>query len=380
MDALGGRPENRGVKRLPPETEMYRALLARDASYEGIFFLGVSTTGVFCRPTCPARRPRPENVEYFATAAEAERAGFRPCKRCRPREARGARPAWVERVLDRLEREGARRLTDAELAAMDVSPSRMRRYFRENFGMTFQAWQRARALGLAHDGLREGVGPGAAAHDSGYESESGFREAFRQLFGAPPGRARDSECLRGRILSSPIGPLVACSSPRGIALLEFVDRRGMPGQTRALSRWFDAPVVPGTSELLDRLEAELAAWFAGELRELSVPIDAPGTPFQVAVWTALRRIPYGQTRSYDQIATEVGRPDARRAVGRANGQNRVAIAIPCHRVVRKDGALSGYGGGVWRKRWLLELEGGAEGSGVLPFLSASDESERPGSA
>lgn len=157
-------------------------------------------------------------------------------------------------------------------------------------------------------------------------------------------------------LQSPLGTLVAGTTDQGICLLEFADRHRLEEQSRRLRRHFDAEPVPGKHPLLARLEGELDSYFAGELRKFTVPLEAPGTPFQREIWEYLAGIPYGETRSYDGVARDIGRAGAQRAVGRANGDNRIAIVIPCHRVIRSDGSLSGYGGGLWRKRWLLELE------------------------
>jgi AraC family transcriptional regulator, regulatory protein of adaptative response / methylated-DNA-[protein]-cysteine methyltransferase len=164
-------------------------------------------------------------------------------------------------------------------------------------------------------------------------------------------------------LESPLGPLVAAASPRGICLLEFSDRRRLEGQVETMRRRFGCAVVPGQHPHLHRLSGELARYFAGELQQFTLPLDYPGTPFQESVWKALLEIPYGETQSYEAIARKVGVGGASRAVGRANGMNRIAIVIPCHRVVNKDGKLGGYGGGLWRKQFLLDLER----RGALPF-------------
>jgi AraC family transcriptional regulator of adaptative response/methylated-DNA-[protein]-cysteine methyltransferase len=346
------------MKCLPSREEMYRATLERDASYDGLFYLGVRTTGVFCRPSCSAKKPRSENVEYFAAGEEAQRAGYRPCKRCRPLESLGAEHAWIHNALAELGEERAACATDAELRAHSIDPVRARRAFRAAYGVTFHGWQRSRRLGLALQDLRTGGAIDDVALDRGWQSTSGFRDAFEQLFGAPPGRARksDADCIRADCLASPLGPLVAAASSRGVCLLEFLDRRGLPGQASSLQRALGCTVVHGRNEPIDQLERELAEWFAGERTEFDVALHVEGSAFERAVWKRLLAIPYGETVSYESMALELGRAGAQRAVGRANGRNRISIVIPCHRVVRKNGELSGYGGGVWRKRRLLDHE------------------------
>lgn len=206
--------------------------------------------------------------------------------------------------------------------------------------------------------LRLGQSIDQAAYDHGFESASGFREAFARLFGEPPGRGRASGQIVVRWLDSPLGPLVAGAVDDGLCLLEFTDRRALEAQIKTLRRRFERPAALGEHELLTELESQLRDYWAGERRDFDVPLVYPGTPFEESVWRLLLEIPYGQRRSYEDLALELGRPGAQRAVGRANGCNRISILIPCHRVVNKDGRLCGYGGGLWRKQWLLDLESG----------------------
>jgi AraC family transcriptional regulator of adaptative response/methylated-DNA-[protein]-cysteine methyltransferase len=335
---------------------MQRAVAGRDASYDGIFFLGVRTTGIFCRPSCPAKKPRPQNVEYFGSACEALLAGYRPCKRCRPMDTNGQSPRWVQQLLTMVERDPAERLTDADLRAAAIDPARARRYFRSHYGMTFQAYHRARRMGLALAQIRRGSDLSDVALAHGFESNSGFRDAFERIFGQPPGKSRAARVAVSTRIESPIGPLVAAATPDGVCLLEFADRRALERQLATLRKRLSCAIVPGRNEHLDVLNEELGKYFEAALTRFTVPLVTAGTPFQEDVWRRLVQIPYGQTLSYSALAREVGRPGAQRAVGRANGDNRLAIVIPCHRVVQADGQLRGYGGGLWRKQFLLDLE------------------------
>lgn len=341
---------------LPSTQEMERAFRQRDATYDGIFYLAVRTTGVFCRPSCPARKPLAKNVEFFATVREALEAGYRPCKRCRPLHTDGQPPEWVERLLTTLEQNPEARLTDADLRRMQIDPARARRHFRKHYGLTFQAYARGRRLGQALGQIRRGADLDDVALGNGYESHSGFREAFAQTFGRPPGQSRQADCVVTNWIESPLGPLVLAATTAGICLLEFSDPQRIEKQFEALRRYFGRAIVPGSTPHLEALEAELARYFAGTLQRFSVPLVYHGTPFQEKVWAALKQIPYGETRAYEDIAQSIGAPRAARAVGSANGLNRIAIVIPCHRVVNKNGELGGYGGGLWRKRILLDLE------------------------
>jgi len=340
---------------MPSRAEMERAYLRSDASYDGLFYLGVRTTGVFCRPSCHARKPLRENVEFFASPKDAVTAGYRPCLKCKP-VAGDDEPAWVRDLLAKVDADPAARISERLLKSAGLEPDRVRRYFAARYGLTFQAYCRARRLAGAFDQLREGGAVDDAVFETGYESHSGFREAFRKAFGQPPGQATEAGCVRVTWIDTPVGPMIAGATDLGVCLLEFTDRRRLEDQIETLQRRFGAPLAPAAHPWLAQLERELGEYFAGSRTDFSVRVHAPGTPFEERVWRALTAIPYGETRSYEDIARAVDSPKAVRAVGRANGLNRIAIVIPCHRVVNKSGELGGYGGGLWRKRRLLHLE------------------------
>jgi AraC family transcriptional regulator of adaptative response/methylated-DNA-[protein]-cysteine methyltransferase len=345
-----------GTIRMPSEDEMYRAVVERDSSYDGVFTVAVRTTGIFCRPTCPARKPQKENVEFFRSVGDALAAGYRPCKRCRPLEPSGKAPAWLLSLLDAVAADPGRRWTDADIRATGTDPVRVRRWFQENHGVTFHAYQRSRRLGLALGQMRSGGDQIGAAYDHGYESLSGFREAFERLFGGPPGRKQGAAQAVVTRYTTPLGPMLAAATDEGVCLLEFHDRRMLETQIKRVRQRLRCEVTPGLNAHLQKLEDELTRYFAGTLERFSVPLVLAGTEFQEAVWNRLLAIPYGETLSYERLARDIGRPGAQRAVGRANGDNRLAIVVPCHRVIRSDGTLCGYGGGLWRKQYLLELE------------------------
>lgn len=395
--------------KLPSESTMYDALVKRDASFDGLFFVGVKTTGIFCRPSCPAKKPLEKNVEFFPTVRDAMYAGYRACKRCRPLDHAGAAPDWATRLMERVEAKPDGRLADSDLREMDIDPATARRFFQSQFGMTFQGFQRARRLGRALAMIRAGESATAAAIDNGFESSSGFRDAFMRLFGCPPSQADEVNCLIARWIDTPIGAMLAIADESQLVLLEFVDRRALETEINWLRRRFRATIVPGRNAVLEQIDHELRGYFGwhthvpvgmvdqshprtapvrkrrveGKIRKengtrtkterleerwdssngvltaapaFEVPFPLVGTDFQTAVWRELLKIPLGETRSYSDIARAVGKPNAVRAVGTANGANRLAIVIPCHRVVRSDGSLCGYGGGRWRKEWLLDHE------------------------
>jgi len=344
---------------LPSPATMYRALVRRDSSYEGVFWVGVRTTGIFCRPTCSAKKPLRANVQFFHRVTDALTSGYRPCKRCTPMHALGDPPAWAGGLLAEVDRDPFTRIRDADLRARGLDPGSVRRWFQRQHGMTFQAYQRHRRLGAALARLNHGERVTSTAFATGYESLSGFRDAVSVLLGGTPTAARGKTVLRARQLTTPLGPMLAVADDDALHLLEFADRRMLATQLERLRRLQDCVITPGPSHVIAQVESELGQYFAGRRRRFDVPLVLDGTPFQQQVWRQLLAIPFARTCSYEELARRIDRPGAQRAVGRANGDNRLAIVVPCHRVVRADGTLSGYGGGVWRKQRLLELEAAA---------------------
>jgi AraC family transcriptional regulator of adaptative response/methylated-DNA-[protein]-cysteine methyltransferase len=341
---------------LPPRREMEQAFFASDASYDGIFYTAVRTTGIFCRPSCRARTPLPGNIEFFGSIHDALFAGYRPCRRCHPMVPAATAPDWLTPLLAAIEEQPNQRLRDSDLRAFGVEPARARRYFVERYGMTFHAYCRGRRLAGALRQLRDGESLDEVALGTGWESHSGFREAFTRTFGTSPGKSDSAACIVTAVIDTPLGPMVAGATDAGLCLLEFTDRRMLEAQLERLGRLLKQPLVPGEHAHLTRTREELARYFAGTLKDFTVPLIFRGTDFEERVWRELVRIPYGETLSYAQLAERVGAAGGQRAVGRANGMNRISIAIPCHRVVNSDGKLGGYGGGLWRKHWLLSLE------------------------
>ncbi len=352
--------------RLPSTARMYRAVVERDAAFEGVFVVGVKSTGVFCRPGCTARTPNAENCRYFASPREALHAGFRACLRCRPLESHTRTPPVARRLMKLVEDNPGRRLIDADLRELGIDPSTARRQFRRHCGMTFAAYQRARRMGMALQVLRSTRMVEHAMEVGAYASHSGFGAAFNGLFGGSPSTADDVTCLAARPIATPLGEMVAVADEQRLWMLEFHDRRALESELARLRTRRGAAIVPGDNAVLRQIAGELDEYFRGVRRRFDTPLRLNGSAFQQQVWKGLLAIPYGATTSYAALARAVGRPDAQRAVGRANGENRIAIVIPCHRVIRSDGTLCGYGGGLWRKQRLLELEARTAGPHTPP--------------
>ncbi|WP_066835212.1 bifunctional transcriptional activator/DNA repair enzyme AdaA [Rufibacter ruber] len=341
---------------LTQDEVFYRALIAKDISYEGTFIAAVKTTGIFCRPTCTARKPKRENVEFFKTTKEAILHGYRPCKVCSPLEKIGETPAYIQEILQEISQNPSRKFKDWNLLQKGVEPSKIRRWFLRNHGMTFQAYQRMFRINSAFKKIQGGDSVTAAAFDTGYESLSGFSDSFKSIFGVAPSLSKDQRVIHLTRLQTPLGTMYACATEEGICLLEFTDRRMLETEFKALSKLLNATLVQGENKYFQMLEEQLNEYFEGKRKEFTVPLFTPGTDFQKEVWQELQRIPYGSTRSYKEQSIALQKPGAVRAVANANGMNRISILIPCHRVIGEDGGLTGYGGGLWRKKWLLDLE------------------------
>jgi AraC family transcriptional regulator of adaptative response/methylated-DNA-[protein]-cysteine methyltransferase len=342
---------------MPDEETMFDAFVRRDATFEGLFVMGVRSTGIFCRPTCPARKPLRQNVEFFPRAGDALAAGYRPCMRCRPLDAKGATPQWLKPLLEAVESNPQKRWTTAEIIEFGLEPARVRRWFQAQHGMTFLAYLRARRLGRAFSRIKEGEKVLETAIDADFDSVSGFCEALLRSTGKSPRSARTGHAMQVAQMTSPLGPIMIAGDDQAIVLVEFWDRRMLETQFQVLQKRLDVHFFPGENTMISRMRDELETYFAGSLRQFTTPLHFPGSEHQKQVWQALLEIPYGTTESYAELATRIGRKSAVRAVAKAVGENRLAIVLPCHRIVGSNGKLTGYGGGLWRKRFLLNLEG-----------------------
>lgn len=336
--------------------EYYQALLSKNSEYEGIFYVGVKTTGIFCRPTCPARKPRLENCEFFETAKKALLASFRPCKRCRPLSHPNQVSPVVSALVKAIEDNPEKRWKDQDFRELSIDVSTARRQFKKRFGMTFVEYARSRRMGLAMKHIKEGGTVIDAQLTTGYESSSGFRDAFSKIMGDAPTRANHHIILKAAWLDTKLGPMIAIADENGLYLLEFVDRRGLENEVRRLRKKLKAVIIPGETKIIKSIASELADYLDEKNSVFKTPIHLIGSTFQKNVWEALKKIPTGKTKSYLQIAKSIKKPTASRAVAQANGANQFAIIIPCHRVINVNGELGGYGGGVARKKWLLEHE------------------------
>jgi AraC family transcriptional regulator, regulatory protein of adaptative response / methylated-DNA-[protein]-cysteine methyltransferase len=340
----------------------WAAVVSRDHGADGRFFYSVRTTGVYCRPSCAARAARPENVEFHATAADAERAGFRPCRRCKPDQLgltaqQAAKVADVCRFIELAEHAP----TLADLAAhAGMSAFHLHRVFKKLTGLTPAAYARAQRTQRVRRELEARGTVTNAIYGAGYGSGSRFYEQADQVLGMTPSRFRaggtDTE-IRFAIGECSLGSILVACSERGVCSILMGD--DPQALARDLQDRFPNARLIGGDGAFEQLVAQVVGFVEAPRLGLDLPLDVRGTAFQQRVWQALRDIPAGRTVSYAELARRLGAPKSVRAVAQACGANALAVAIPCHRVVRSDGALSGYRWGVERKRALLEREGQA---------------------
>ena len=338
------------------DTIYYKALVEKDKSFEGIFIVGVKTTGIFCRPTCTARKPKQENVEFFATTKDAILKGYRPCKVCHPMENLGDTPEYINKVIELLDKKPSIKVKDYDLRQMGIEPSTIRRWFQKNHQITFHAYQRLHKLNTAFKKFQTGISVTDTAFDSGYESLSGFNDSFKKVFGVSPSKSKTQNIVDLMRLETPLGTMVACATDKGICLLEFTDRKMLETEFKDLAKSLNATIVQGENPHFKTLEKELSEYFQGNRKTFTIPLSPVGTAFQKSVWKVLEKIPYGETWTYRQQSEILGDAKKVRAVANANGMNKISILIPCHRVIGSNGTLTGYGGGIWRKQKLLALE------------------------
>lgn len=352
----------RNVASFRNDDERWEAVCRRDRAADGALYYAVRTTGVYCRPSCSARQPRRENVEFHATPAAAEAAGFRPCKRCKPTaqglaERHAAVVAKACRLIEQAE----------ELPSLDdlargagLSPFHFHRVFRSVTGVTPKAYADAHRGRRVRDELKSAGTVTEAIYGAGFNSNARFYESSDDLLGMTPSEFRDDGAgatIRFAVGECSLGSILVAATDKGVCAIQFGD--DPDALVRNLQDAFSKAKLVGGDAAFEQLVAKVVGFIEAPQHGLDLPLHVRGTAFQQKVWRALRKIRPGTTASYAAIAERIGEPKAVRAVAQACGANPVAVAIPCHRVVRRDGALSGYRWGVERKRALLEKEAAA---------------------
>jgi AraC family transcriptional regulator of adaptative response/methylated-DNA-[protein]-cysteine methyltransferase len=348
------------AKTYTSDASRYRAFETRDAGAEGHFIIAVKTTGIYCRPGCPARPPKRENVEFFETIPQARAAGYRACLRCKPDEpAQGARIAKVvTEACRKLERDEKVPSVAALAKAAGFSEGRFHKLFKQATGLSPKQYALAKRVEKFRDRLKGGETVTAALYDAGFNASSRAYEASRRL-GARPRDVKSGGAalvLKSSVARCSLGFVGIAMSERGLCALAFGDS-AKAAREAVQARFPKATLIDADGELSSAIKrvVDLVEEPAGALE---LPLDIRGTAFQERVWQALRRIPAGKTRSYSEIARAIGEPSAHRAVANACGANKIAVAIPCHRVVASDGSVGGYAFGVKRKKVLLAKEAG----------------------
>lgn len=344
---------------LPEHDVLYKALCDRNGDYEGSVWVCVKTTGIFCRLTCPARKPKSENCLFYETIGECIGNGFRPCRRCNPMAPEATADKTVQLLLKKLEAAPDKRWQESDIINLGLDPTTVRRAFKRHYGMTFLQMARQTRLREGISELVNGKRVIDAQTVAEYASASAFRAAFTKLTGLKPKDFTNDAPLKVSWIDTPLGAMVIVCDQQQLHLLEFTNRKALRTELNRLQEihnYIPAPLGFGETVVTEQVRYELNNFFDRRCAEFTISVAMHSTPFTTKVWHALQKIPAGETRSYSDIARAVGKPAAVRAVARANGANPVAIIVPCHRVIGADGSLTGYGGGLWRKQKLIELE------------------------
>jgi AraC family transcriptional regulator of adaptative response/methylated-DNA-[protein]-cysteine methyltransferase len=353
------QPTSKNPSRPAAADPRWNAVLARDAAHDGEFVFAVSSTGVYCRPSCPARRPRRENVQFFLTPQQAERGGYRACLRCRPNSLSGNTQSdgvkaicrFIEQHLDEpvtLERLGKE---------FRQSPFHLQRRFKAALGITPREYADSCRLRLLKRNLQAGDSVTRAMYDAGYGSSSRLYEKTASQLGMTPDKYRRgaiAAAIRYTFANSPLGRMMIAATERGICSIQFARTDGE--LIEGLRHEFPFATRKSDTGGLQAWVGTLLQQMRGKALDSALPLDIRATAFQRRVWAYLQSIPFGSTRSYSAVAKGIGQPSAARAVARACATNPVAVAIPCHRVVREDGSMGGYRWGIERKKTLLEME------------------------
>ena len=341
------------------DEERWKALVERDQGAENAFLYGVKTTGVYCRPTCASRVPNRTNVVFFANCLEAEKAGFRPCKRCSPNSAssRNERMEMILRACKLMEESEELPGLEDLAAAAGMSRSHFHRMFKEAVGVTPKEYAAALRMRRVQGGLTQGASVTEAIYDAGFNSSSRFYERAKDMLGMTPTKYKSGAAglrIRFAVINSFLGWTLVAATDQGICSIAFGD--APETMVEHLQRIFPkAELVQNDPDFAEWV-SRVADFIETPARGLDLPLDIQGTAFQQRVWKALREIPPGSTKSYTELAVAIGRPKAARAVAHACASNNIAVAVPCHRIVRSSGALGGYRWGLERKRALLEHE------------------------
>jgi len=348
---------------LDPNSERWQAVLARDSSQDGKFVFAVSSTGVYCRPSCPAKHPRRENVSFFRQPDEAEAAGYRACLRCRPKAANSNGQSVVRAICRYIEQHLDEPVTLSRLSQeFHLSPFHLQRRFKAMLGITPRAYADSCRMKQLKSNLRAGHSVTRAMYDAGYSSSSRLYERTASQLGMTPDKYRRGAIaapIRYTFTNSPLGRMLIAATEKGICAIQFADSDDELEQ--GLRHEFPFAIRRRDDKTMQSWRAHLLRHLQGKNLDKSLPLDIQATAFQRKVWSYLQSIPFGATRSYAAVAKGIGKPTAIRAVARACATNPVAVAIPCHRVVRTSGEMGGYRWGIERKKTLLEIERGPAG-------------------
>ncbi|HRE39731.1 MAG TPA: methylated-DNA--[protein]-cysteine S-methyltransferase [Ignavibacteria bacterium] len=336
--------------------ELYNSFINNEIRFDGVYWVGVKTTGIFCRPVCTARKPKEINVTFFDSIREALQNGFRACKICKPLNNPDETPKNINLLLSKLDENPETKFKNYNLRQMGFEPATLSRWFKKKYGITFHTYQRMNRINTAFKEISKGKTVTDTAFNSGFESISGFNDSFKKIFGVSPNKSKKITVINIERFNTPLGTMIAGATDNELCILEFTDRRMLETELKQLTKLLNATYIQAKNSVIEKTKLQISEYFSGKRKKFDIKLLTPGSEFQNKVWKSLTKIPYGKTISYKQQSVNMEIPKSVRAVANANGQNRIAIIIPCHRVIGENGKLTGYGGGLWRKERLINLE------------------------
>ncbi|MDF3047131.1 MAG: cysteine methyltransferase [Candidatus Midichloriaceae bacterium] len=339
----------------------YQAFLSRNPEYEGVFYVGVKTTKKFCRVTCPKRKPRFENCEFFESIEDATAALYKPCKYCCPIRTFSGPMDLVEAIIQKVDEDLEKEWVEIDFYELKTTSDIVRRQFKKRFGMTFVEYVKARKLGAMVEKLISSKTLKDAQGSIEYKSSNPLTDLIRGKLGLEPTLLKPKRVLHESWIRTRFGAMLAISNDKAIVFLGFIDRKDLELEIERIRLGMKAIIIPGVTKPMELLQKELDDYFKGSLKTFTTPINVTGSKLQKKIWNEVHKIPYGKITTYLEIANSIGKSKAVRAIASLIGKNPISIIVPCHRVVNSNGSLGGYNSGVVRKQRLLSLEKRSEG-------------------
>lgn len=333
--------------------QKYKIIETKDKKFDTQFLFAVKTTKIFCRPSCRAKKPKKENTLFYKTSKQAIQNGFRPCKICKPMEDINSTPDFIKKLIKEVETNPQKKIKDYDLKLQGLEPNTIRRWFKKNHNITFQAYQRMYRINHAFNQINE-LTTSKIVKNTGFKSISGFNQSWKNLFNSSPKSNENKDIINIKRIDTKLGPIFICATQKGICLLEFTDRKMLETEFKDLKNRLNSIILPGENKHIINAEKQINQYFEKKRTQFNIELDMQGTKFEKNVWENLIKIKYGENLTYKNLSKQLNQPFQK--IKNAIGKNKISIIIPCHRMLGENKNLTNYGGGIERKKYLLNLE------------------------